>query len=417
MESVLKVTKILKKDNRIEYFYEANGKWKELLRLEENMFIEYNINIEKVPDSISIVPFLCNVLPISWIFDLTINIDSIDQEFYKCLKQVKKGYIDMYPSIKMMGSLKINKKEQNNYKANGVAALFSGGVDAFNTLFQHIDEKPILVTLWGADIKLDDLKGWKKVSDYHIQTAKDFNLEYQFIKTNFRTFINYGALNRSLKPLYHGEWWHDFQHGIGILGHVAPLAFVKKLKTLYIASSNTIDVKGIIPCASDPTIDNYLKYSSCKVVHDGYEFNRQDKIHNICTFVEKNNLKNIPIRVCWQSSGGDNCCECEKCYRTILGIIIEKKNPLDYGFNLTDKKRKRMMKKLRQYAKYNLYNYYQVMQDRLIRNYSLAETPKDLIWFRKLKIKNKKPRYVKLFEKIISYLKRGINKLIRIIKK
>ena len=323
----------------------------------------------------------------------------------------------MYPTIVMKGTLNVNKIEKNKHDKKKVASLFSGGVDAFNTLFQHINEKPILVTLWGADIKLDDVNGWKKVSDYHIQTAKDFNLEYQFIKTNFRTFINYKSLNNKLHSNFEGEWWHDFQHGIGILGHVAPLAFEKKLKTLYIASSNTIDVKGIIPCASDPTIDNYLRYSSCQIIHDGYEFNRQDKIHNICNYVKNKKIKKIPIRVCWQSSGGDNCCECEKCYRTILGIIIEKQNPIDYGFNLTDKKRKKMMKKIKLYAKYNLYNYYKVMQDRLINNYSKEQTPKDLIWFRNMKIKNKKPKYVKLYERISYYFTKVFKKIIKILKK
>jgi len=195
------------------------------------------------------------------------------------------------------------------------------------------------------------------------------------------------------------------------------MSFVKKIKTLYIASSNTIDVKGIIPCASDPTIDNYLRYSSCHIVHDGYEFNRQDKIHNICEFAEKRKLKKIPIRVCWQSSGGDNCCECEKCYRTILGIIIERKNPLDYGFDFTDKKRAKMMKKIKPYVKYNLYNYYKTMQDRFIYNYSEEEVPKDLLWFRNIEIKNKKPKYVKLCEQITYYSKRLINKIVKSILK
>lgn len=31
-------------------------------------------------------------------------------------------------------------------------------------------------------------------------------------------------------------------------------------------------------------------------------------------------------------SGGENCSKCEKCIRTIMGIIAEGGNPVDYGF-------------------------------------------------------------------------------------
>ena len=76
------IKKIIKKQNKIEYDYEANGKWKELLNMDEKMYIEYDMNIEKVPDSIATVPFLCNVLPISFVFNLGIFVDEIDKSFY-----------------------------------------------------------------------------------------------------------------------------------------------------------------------------------------------------------------------------------------------------------------------------------------------------------------------------------------------
>ena len=69
--------------------------------------------------------------------------------------------MDMYPQINFLGKIHADKLENNSYSENnGAAAFFSGGVDAFNTLVNHAEEKPVLLTLWGADVKLDDVSGW-----------------------------------------------------------------------------------------------------------------------------------------------------------------------------------------------------------------------------------------------------------------
>ena len=413
-ENTLEMKKITKKGNRIDYVYEMNGKWKEFLNEENPMYIEYDFNIEEVPDSIAIVPFICNILPISWVFDLTIKINEIDKQFYECIPEVKKGYINMHKIIPMLGKLEVEKIEENKYEPKNVGALFSGGVDATNTLVQHMKEKPMLLTLWGADVALNDKVGWEKVKNHHIGVANEFGLDYSFIKTNFRNFLNSTNLNNYVFLKGQREWWHDFQHGIGILGHIAPIAYKKCLGTVYIASSSTADVKGFI-IASDPTIDNFVKYGNCKVVHDGFEFSRQDKVHNICKFAEENKGKNISLRVCWQSAGGENCCECEKCYRTILEIIAEKKNPKDFGFNLTEEKRKKMMKRMPKldFVKYDFSHYYSQAQALLIQNYTEEETPKDLIWFRNYKFKKEKPKYKLFIEKMWRKTKNIIKKIIR----
>lgn len=410
MADCLKITKIVKEKNRVECFYDAEGKWKELLNLNEKMFVEYDDNIEDVPDRIAIIPLLCNVLPISWVFDLTILVNQIDREFYECISNVKNGYAEMYPTIKMQGNLKAESIEETNYEKLKTATLFSGGVDAFNTLFSHIDERPILVTVWGADVKLQDEEGWNRVKNHHLKVARQLNLENSFIKSNFKTFINVPALTEFVEEKVGGSWWHEFQHGIGILGLIAPIAYTKKIATLYIASSFTARDKGKYTCASDPTIDNNLKFSSCYVVHDGYEYNRQEKIHNICQYLQKNERKSISIRVCWKTSGGRNCCECEKCYRTILGIIAEKRDPNQFGFEFDEKKRKKMMKRLPKIAKYNFR--YVPIQKSFKENYTVEETPKDLVWFRKLDIRSSKPKLL-LLEKLLKKTKKIVKKILR----
>ena len=130
-------------------------------------------------------------------------------------------------------------------------------------------------------------------------------------------------------PLANDGWWHGFQHGIGITSHAAPYVFMHKFKNIYIASTYSNKYKGT--CASDPTIDNYLHMGKCATIHDGFEFSRQDKIRRICEYSRRTGME-IQLRVCWISSGGKNCCACEKCYRTICAILAEGENPASFGF-------------------------------------------------------------------------------------
>lgn len=93
-------------------------------------------------------------------------------------------------------------------------------------------------------------------------------------KTNFRSFINERKLNCLVKNSGDG-WWHGFQHGIGLLGHGAPIAYLKGLKCIYIASSYT--PKDNVTCASHPSIDNCVEFCNCHIIHDQYEYSRQEK--------------------------------------------------------------------------------------------------------------------------------------------
>lgn len=333
----IQITGIEKCQNKIIYHYIISGEWKKYFRLEQEFFVSYEEDITLVPDSMLVIPFMVNILPIAWVCNANISIDSIDESFYKNIEKIKEGYINMYPHVNFGGMINVNDVVDNSYVSNGdTATLFSGGVDAFSTLITHIKEKPILITLWGADVKLDDFDGWKRVKEHAMETGLNFNCINLFVKSSFRLFINEDTLSDLVIDYAGDNWWHGFQHGIGLIGHVAPLAYLHKIKTLYIASSFTIREKGKVTCASDPTIDNYVHMGSCITVHDGYELTRQKKLERICDYKRKSGKK-ISLRVCWMSRGGSNCCSCEKCYRTIAGIVAEGENPIEYGFDIEKK--------------------------------------------------------------------------------
>jgi len=331
--SKINVQSVVVNSNRLDVYYQVSNDLKKYFDGQEASFwVEYSENIEGLPMNVAVIPFVTNVLPVVWLTDSILELDELDEQFFNSVAEFKQGYIDMYPMLEFRGKIVVNKLVHNTYEPKREsAAFFSGGVDAFATLIAHIGEKPILLTIWGADVKHVDIPGWENVKSRVLQTSERFNLDRVFIKSNFRMFMREQTLY-SLVRKSGDSWWHGFQHGIGLIGHAAPLAVAMKFEKLYIASSFTIGDH--YTCASDPSIDNKIRFSNCRVFHDQYEYSRQDKLAHICDFARNNKIQ-IHLHVCWISSGGENCCRCEKCYRTIYGLLAEGENPAKYGFIYT----------------------------------------------------------------------------------
>lgn len=397
-------------NNRVSYKYLVNGAWREIFNEKEPYYIEYSIDISEVPKSVLIIPLLANILPIAWLYDAEINVTSCDNDFYKSIKNFKKGYENMYPMLVFGGKLNVATFENNSRKItkDGAAVFFSGGVDAFNTLVMHKSQKPTLITLWGADVSLEDERGWSNVLNHLKLTAKDFETDYVVVKTSFRRFINESLLDKKVAKSGDG-WWHGFQHGIGIISHSAPIMYANKKSIVYIASSFTEAEKGKVTCASDPTIDNYVKFCGAGVYHDGYEFSRQMKIHNITNFCNES-CNNVSLRVCWSSKGGENCCNCEKCWRTILGIYAEGYDPRNFGFQYDDNQLNKLSIKMK-YTNNQMFGRlrYKPIQDSMKKNIKKSDLPKSIKWFYGIDINriNKK----NIFHKLLGKINRRIYKI------
>ena len=368
-------------NNIITYRYKVEGPWKNMFKSNRSMSISYSIDLSGIPQGIAVLPFLANLLPMAWVCDAEIQVSVCDRTFYESIPEFKKGYQEMYPMLIFGGELQVGKLEQNeSVHESRSGTFFSGGVDAFNTLVCHAKEKPVLLTLWGADVKIENEKGWENVLNHLRDTAERFEVDYVTIKSEFRMFQNESALTEVVKKSGDG-WWHGFQHGIGVICHAAPVAWKMGLSTIYFASSFTAADRGKVTCASDPTIDNFVRFGTTKIIHDGYDFNRQMKVHNITQFA-KNTGMTIPLRVCWESTGGSNCCNCEKCWRTILAIYAERQDPRNYGFSyenfteICDKIHHKSEK-----MKFHRESRYAPIQKAMRANYAASEVLPQLRWF------------------------------------
>ena len=367
--------------NTVEYKYVINGEWQDVFRESESFRIEYSIDVANVPVEILLIPLLTNVLPISWVCDAEIIVPVCDEDFYNSIPAIKHGYENMYPMLHFSGKMTAKALKRNTVKSErGSAMFFSGGVDAFCTLIRHREEKPTLITLWGADISFEDTAGWIVVKDHLVEVSKLFNVDYVTVKSGFRRFLKEDVLSQQVKKSNDG-WWHGFQHGIGIIGHAAPVMYAFGKRIVYIASSFTAADKGKVTCASDPSIDNFVRFSGSTVIHDGYELNRLDKIKIITQFSHESGIK-VPLRVCWESKGGSNCCHCEKCWRTILGIYATGTDPKEFGFNYpTLKKLGKEIQHNRAKLGTHKESRYKLIWKAIRNNYSIWTIDPGLRWF------------------------------------
>lgn len=325
--------------NRIDYVWYSEGDIKECFKPTEALFFEYSSVIDDIPKSIAVLPFLCNILPLAWLYDAEIIVNEVDRSFYKSIAKVKQGFIEMYPMLSFQGSLQAKAIVDNSFATAEpkAAVFFSGGVDSNFTLIDHLDEKPALITIIGADIELTDKNGIESLKKLVVETSKQCNLDSVTITSSFRKCMNYRKLDAKTAASHNG-YWGGFQHGMAICGQAMPYAFLNGIETVYIASSRFVQDKDENQAwGSAPMIDDNLRFAFGRVIHDGYyAYNRQDKIRHIKEHVSRTGRK-VHLHVCWETGGGKNCNCCEKCFRTMLALLLEGGNPNEYGFSFTSK--------------------------------------------------------------------------------
>jgi len=318
---------------KITYDYNYSNVISKYFNSKEPFFVSYDVDVSMIPESIAIIPFLANIAPISWFAGFNIYVKNLDKVFYESINEIKREYEKYYPEIKKVDSrIIVEKIEQNNMFGDRSAMLFSGGVDAYSSLFRHYDSSPDLITIHGPDIDLTDLTQWERVVKSNEKQLFLKNYDNLYIKSNLRLFYTY-KVNSLLK---NANWWSKIQYGLGLTSLLAPLSFLNSYNKIYISSTRSKFMK-FLPWGSMPETDNKIAWADLNVIHDGFDLTRQNKIEVIVQKYEEFNLYGDPIRVCYSElNNGMNCSKCEKCIRTSFGIMLFGGNPNDFGFNIDE---------------------------------------------------------------------------------
>jgi len=299
-----------------------------------DFFAKYDRDIHSVDESILQIPALSNIITIAWATGADVYLKALDKKYLESLNRVKIAMKEMFPQLPFSSSIFVEEVVSNNFSNSGTLILFGGGVDSTASYLRHKGENPILVKIWGTDVALENKIVWDELKKKILEFANKESARVSFIKSNICSFINGDLLSlRYGMYLTSFEWHSGFHHGIGLSGLCAPLTAVDDTRTVYIPSTHSRDFKH--PWGSHPSIDNNISWADVRVVHDSYELSRQEKIrHIIKKHIEKKG--NYPfLRVCFQRKTERlNCSRCEKCARTIVGLILEGIDPNKCGFNV-----------------------------------------------------------------------------------
>jgi len=187
--------------------------------------------------------------------------------------------------------------------AGKVASFFSGGVDSSYTLLKHLDEIDSVIFVHGFDIPLANEALRAEASKAIRTVAGRLGKELIEVETNLRDFSDLFV-----------KWGSDY-HG-SALASIA-LLLSPHFKRIYIPASDTYE--DLCPTGSHPLIDPLWSTETVRIIHDGCEADRVGKT----ALLAKNDLILEHLRVCWENRGGAyNCCECEKCLRTMINLKI-----------------------------------------------------------------------------------------------
>ncbi len=301
------------------------------------LFAEYSKDVRDVSKSILYIPAISSLITFAWAIGVDVYVEELDKAFIESLEKIKTVMKRWYPKFSFSSNIHVDKIVTNTFPRTRYGLLFSGGLDSTCSFIRHRGKKPILVMVWGADVPLVKEEFWRKIQEKYERFVKEEKLEIHFVKTNIREFFDEKSLFKEFRQSFppDSDWWAAVQHGLGLLGLCAPVTVAEHIGTLLIASSCTPNyLRKNLPWGSHPLIDNQLSWANVKVMHDAVNLSRQEKIrHVLKNYV--NDYNRYPyLRVCTSQFDLLNCGQCEKCLRTIAGLVLENIDPNKCGFNI-----------------------------------------------------------------------------------
>ena len=328
MDGIL-LEKITVSGGHVEYKFKVTGILKPYFTT-DTLFIDYAEEVSMVPKSILVAPFVASIIPLMWVTNTVMWVEEIDQTFYDCIHRVRDAYQRLYSHYPLQGNIISARFVDNQLDVKRDALLlFSGGLDANCSYVRIHEQNPLLFNIQGWYKQLSDVD---HAADADIRDCGDFakreGRDFTYAKSNFAVVVREDLWTKNIRPKFGDSWWHGFNHSMAFITIAMPLAYKHGIKNIYIASS--VPMGEFCMCASHVTTDSEFRFAGIgKCVHDGSELVRQGKVQVVVDYQRKTG-KPYPMRVC--SFNDHNCCECEKCFRTVLGLVGEAADLADFGF-------------------------------------------------------------------------------------
>ncbi|MDL0133732.1 hypothetical protein [Halobacterium salinarum] len=295
--------------------------------------IEYSTDISDIDESLLSIPFIGNVVPMAWGYNIEVNVPSIDRRFANDITAVKdaldslysKACFDSNQNLIHSDSVVDNHMPEGEFKS---AQLFTGGLDSVSTYLRHRHESPALITIDASKGQRNDSEFAKTQSRIR-EFGEEEGLKCEFIRTNTYYLLNHSELENAYEDAAYYTWWENFQLGLSYLSTCAPLAMSEGYNIIRIASTFTEEYNH--PYGSHPAIDNNICFGETQCLHDSFDLSRQQKWRITTDYFEHKD-KTLFVQSCTEEG---NCCNCLQCARNIVGISVEGLDPDDYGYEVS----------------------------------------------------------------------------------
>lgn len=254
---------------------------------------------------------------------------SISESLLKNLDSIQNLITTWYPQFQKISvtctetSQSLAEIKQDNL---GQGSCFSGGVDSWYSLLKHQETISHLILVRGFDIKTEDEdeKLWQMTRQNAEMIAQSFEKKLITITTNLRTQTDlqwlfhpkWAKIKYIWGKHYQGNFWGKCLHGscLAAIG----LLLQQNISEFIIPSTHSYP--HLRPWGSHPLLDPLWSTASLSVIHDGCEVDRFEKIKYK---VSHSDLALKTIKVCYKNPLNQyNCCECEKCLRTMMQLRL-----------------------------------------------------------------------------------------------
>jgi hypothetical protein len=301
----------------------------------EPFFAEYSADISDVPLGILNIPLLASLMPLAWAINADVYLEELDSQYYESLESLKGVIGQMFPQMPLKGRLIVERLVEYNPKTTTprAAMFYSAGVDSIATFIRKKHENPYFITVWGADVFFNQTEFWQQVKTNVEDFGRKNGIESLFIKSSLRSFINEDVISYYFGR-HMSSWWHGVQHAMGLVGLCAPLTYSNHITQFYIPSAVPTEQSKIKAHGSSHLFDHKINWSGTAVSLEAKKLWRQEKLKLIADYIRSDDA-GLQIRVCWRNPVYGNCNKCEKCARTMAGLLLEGIDPNHHGFHVT----------------------------------------------------------------------------------
>ena len=323
MKDYIRLKEVSIGDRRIDYRFESSLKFFD----RDRFGVWYDHDFERPSASMAAVPFAAVMASFMWMNGADLEMEVLDEGFADSIRQAE-GYFHGWFSKRwdFKGQLK-TAVEKNTTKGTGEGVLYSGGLDALTTYLRHKDAKPQLFSFIGADVPQDQPKLVDACRKSFKEFAEHERVKHWLVESDF-----WKLLDHSKQRPWTNNWWGEACHAMILASITAPVSY-RELNKIWIASSHVVDEVDY-GWGSDYYLDNMLHWAGASLKEDNEHAGRFDKMRYFKDYPQYYRF----LRVCytwWNWSGSEiNCGRCEKCYRSILELLLNKIEPSACNFSL-----------------------------------------------------------------------------------